>query len=593
MEKKKKTSSEVIKNIFSNDADDSKIVEKLEELLPIDKHDYEGSETYYDEYVKILYKLAVCEEDKLEKLKEEIEDNNPWKEALEDSKQYRSIADSDRSILEPLIEEEINSFEDNIISEKMRKFLNKDLRKIYSPFGGKSKFNDVVKNTIATPFFNQLFSDFEHAFDGNFENPRVVILGINPKLSNIKHKRFNLQRVYNKPFNSRRNTLFSNNLKNDEYYFVDNGFFFSKNDNDASNNIIKDIFLDKVNNSKIDTPYCLWEFFPYATTSENEWYDGIEISTKVKKYLELKKILPSQIWLLCILTYTLRKIILEKNKEERVMYIFLTKTNKTFIDKFFKPYLKLVNIQNRTNIIILTKNNNQNRNFHWNNIKEYKKEKMNFASVEDFFGKIWGIPRIEDFFEKIWGICGVTSFLNEVYQELIYGISEKSLPIKTFAENYNKKYQTKEEACKRMMQDQINKCTTAGVIDGIVTSITVPNNIPKNIANVLYGQLQMIACTAYMAGYDLNRTETKTFIYECLAGVAVNEILEKFGDRFATNFAIKNDINLEAAVFGDSAVSKTESIANRAYKWFFENKLELNDDTEEDIIIKAEDRLDD
>lgn len=275
------------------------------------------------------------------------------------------------------------------------------------------------------------------------------------------------------------------------------------------------------------------------------------------------------------------------------MYIFLTKTNKTFIDKFFKPYLKLVNIQNRTNIIILTKNNNQNRNFHWNNIRNYKKGKKTFKSVEDFFGKIWGIPRIEDFFEKIWGLRDATSFLNEVYQEIIYGIPEKTLPIKTFAENYNKKYQTKEEACKRMMQDQINKCTTAGVIDGIGTSITVPNNIPKNIANVLYVQLQMIACTAYMAGYDLNRNETKTFVYECLAGIAVNEILEKFGNQFATNFSSKNDINSEAAVFGGSAVSKTESIANRAYKWLFENNLEINDDTEEDVIIKAEDRLDD
>ena len=115
MTKKKKSSSEVIKKILSNETYNS-IVETLEELLPIDKHDYEGSKKYYDDYVKILYKLAVCEEDKLEELKEEIEDNNPWKEALEDSKQYRSIADSDRSILEPLIEEEINNFKDNIFS---------------------------------------------------------------------------------------------------------------------------------------------------------------------------------------------------------------------------------------------------------------------------------------------------------------------------------------------------------------------------------------------------------------------------------------------------------------------------------------------
>ena len=74
------------------------------------------------------------------------------------------------------------------------------------------------------------------------------------------------------------------------------------------------------------------------------------------------------------------------------MYIFLTKTNKTFIDQFFKPYLDFVNIQNYTNIIILTKNNNQNRNFHWNNIKNYNKGKKTFKSVEDFFETIWGIP---------------------------------------------------------------------------------------------------------------------------------------------------------------------------------------------------------
>ena len=367
--------------------------EKYKDLLPIDNQDYKDAKDYYEKYLQIFDGIIKCEnEEQLKGLKKDIKKNNPWKEALKTSTQFRSIADSDRSILEPLIEEEINSFENNIFSEKTREFLNKELRKTYRPFDEKSKFNDVVENTIATIFFNQLYSDFEHVFDGNFENPRVVILGINPKLSDIEHKRFNLQRVYKNPFNSRRNTLFSNNDENDKYYFVDNGFFFSKNDNKVSNNIIKGIFLRKVNNSKIDTPYCLWEFFPYATTSENEWYDGIKISIKVKKYLELKKILPSQIWLLCILTYTLKKMILEKNKKERVMYIFLTKTNKTFIDQFFKPYLDFVNIQNYTNIIILTKNNNQNRNFHWNNIKNYNKGKKTFKSVEDFFETIWGIP---------------------------------------------------------------------------------------------------------------------------------------------------------------------------------------------------------
>ena len=59
--------------------------------------------------------------------------------------------------------------------------------------------------------------------------------------------------------------------------------------------------------------------------------------------------------------------------------------------------------------------------------------------------------------------------------------------------------------------------------------ITLPVALPANIANVLYVQMRMIACTAYMAGYDLNSDQTQTFVYACLAGVAVNQLLKKVG----------------------------------------------------------------
>lgn len=75
------------------------------------------------------------------------------------------------------------------------------------------------------------------------------------------------------------------------------------------------------------------------------------------------------------------------------MYLFLTKTNKSFKDKFFEKYRKLLEINEKSNVKILTKNNSQNRKFHCNNIKEYNKEKMNFASVEAFFEEIWDIPK--------------------------------------------------------------------------------------------------------------------------------------------------------------------------------------------------------
>ena len=140
---------------------------------------------------------------------------------------------------------------------------------------------------------------------------------------------------------------------------------------------------------KKEFPYALYEFFPYATDSENNWYKNIKINNG-KKYLALEKLLPSQIWMLCLLTYTLKKAILSGRK----MYIFLTKNNKSFRDNFLDNYLELLNIQNQANIIVLAKKDNQNRNFHFYNIKNYFKngKEISFESVERFFKEIWGIP---------------------------------------------------------------------------------------------------------------------------------------------------------------------------------------------------------
>ncbi len=366
--------------------------EKYKDLLPIDNQDYTDAKKYYEKYLDIFNRIIKCkDEESLNGLKEEIEKNNPWENALEKQEQYRSIADSDRTILEPLIEKEINNFKDNIFSNRIRESFNKELNIIYSRFGGEEEFNAEIKESLAKPFFRQVFSDFEHAFDGNFENPRVIILGINPRLKDLKHDSYELTKVYEKPFDSRRPTLYSEKdvRSKDEYYFVPNGFFFIETETNHTPHEIKKEFFHQINSKKEDTPYALWEFFPYATNSEIEWYDGIKLSKDITKYIELKKILPSQIWLLCILTYTLKKAIFSR----REMYLFLTKTNASFKDKFFEKYRKLLKIDEKSNVKILTKNNSQNRKFHCNNIKKYKKEKMNFASVEDFFKEIWGIPK--------------------------------------------------------------------------------------------------------------------------------------------------------------------------------------------------------
>ena len=139
----------------------------------------------------------------------------------------------------------------------------------------------------------------------------------------------------------------------------------------------------------------------------------------------------------------------------------------------------------------------------------------------------------------------------------------------------------------------------------------------------------MIACTAYMAGYDLQSDQTQTFVYSCLAGVAINKFLKKagikvgekvatklvqkvpgkvliainkkVGFRLLTKFGSKGIVNLGklipvvgAAVSGGLDYAETKAIASRAYKWFFEwdfdsdVKTEVYDDLDVDDEMEFE-----
>lgn len=55
-----------------------------------------------------------------------------------------------------------------------------------------------------------------------------------------------------------------------------------------------------------------------------------------------------------------------------------------------------------------------------------------------------------------------------------------------------------------MFKSHIAKCTTSGFIMGFGRVITMPITIPANINRVIYIQMRMIACVAYIADYELN-----------------------------------------------------------------------------------------
>ena len=199
----------------------------------------------------------------------------------------------------------------------------------------------------------------------------------------------------------------------------------------------------------------------------------------------------------------------------------------------------------------------------------------------------------------------IMALLATCYEKCLNGVPHVSPSVEELAKDYLSKYSTKQQACKAMLNNQIIKCTTSGFITGFGGIITLPVTVPANIGSVLYVQMRMIACTAYMAGFELNSDQTQTFVYACLAGVSVNKLVkqagikfgvkfanglikkipgkvltkinQKVGFRFITKFGSKGIINLGKLVPGVGAVIgggldlvETKAISARAYKWFFE-----------------------
>ena len=219
----------------------------------------------------------------------------------------------------------------------------------------------------------------------------------------------------------------------------------------------------------------------------------------------------------------------------------------------------------------------------------------------------------------------IMSLLDSCYEKCLNGVPYVSPSVEEFAKDYLGKHPTPQQACKAMINNQIIKCTTSGFITGFGGIVTMPVTLPANIGSVLYVQMRMIACTAYMAGYELDSDHTQTFVYACLAGVAVNELIkqagikfgvkfanglikkipgkvltkinQKVGFRFITKFGSKGIINLGKLVPGVGAVVgggldlvETKAIGSRAYKWFFEGDFSDGQEPQDDTIkIVADD----
>lgn len=356
--------------------------EKYKDLLPIDNQDYIDAKEYYDKYLETFDKIIECKnKSSLKKLKIRIIKQSPWKLAINTSKNslYRGIADSDRKILLPLLKEEIQ-----ILNKENLNELEKISRET-------SSTQLKIGETPAENFFAFIFRDFEQAFDGNFENPRVIFLGINPKIEKLDHEDYKLEDRFLEPFNKKRPVLLNTNENEDYYFGKKRSFFFSTfNSKDEK---IKTEFINRVSDETKITPFAFWEFYPYATMNQNNWYKEIKIRNgKIKKYFEWHIVLPSQIWLLCLLSYAIKKAQFE-NKE---LILYCTKKNAPFAENTMMPLVDILEIDKNKRICILT-SKSRSRVFSKGNIKAYPNTEIpkfiKLDSNKEFFASVWGIGK--------------------------------------------------------------------------------------------------------------------------------------------------------------------------------------------------------
>lgn len=234
--------------------------------------------------------------------------------------------------------------------------------------------------------------------------------------------------------------------------------------------------------------------------------------------------------------------------------------------------------------------------------------------------------------QKVLSQADMMNLLDSLYSKCIQGIPMISSPVEKMADDYLQHNATVEDAAKDMINKQVIKCTTSGFITNLGGVITLPVTIPANVGSVMYVQMRMIACAAYMAGYDVHTDQVQTLVYACLAGVSVMEVAKKVGIkigqkglenlidkipgkvliainrkvgfRMLTKFGETGAINLGKAIpvvggviGGGFDFIDTKFIGNRAYNQFIKGDFDygVKEDTKakgnknSDIIIDASD----
>ena len=123
----------------------------------------------------------------------------------------------------------------------------------------------------------------------------------------------------------------------------------------------------------------------------------------------------------------------------------------------------------------------------------------------------------------------IQKLLDSIYDNVLTGLPGAETVYELADEYLKDNGHNPELAANSLIKWQMGKCGISGFLSGLGGLITLPLAIPADLAATWYVQMRMAAAIAHMNGYDVKSDQVKTFVYACLVGDGIKDLLKGSG----------------------------------------------------------------
>jgi hypothetical protein len=86
---------------------------------------------------------------------------------------------------------------------------------------------------------------------------------------------------------------------------------------------------------------------------------------------------------------------------------------------------------------------------------------------------------------------------------------------------------------------QVAKCAASGFLSGLPGLPLMPITVPANISSVMWVQVRMVAAIAHLSGHDIRSDKVHTFVFICLCGNGVKDLMKEAGIKIGARLTEK------------------------------------------------------